>query len=122
MIIPHISTDPMGHSLFGETDLRQTGNDRRVSTVEQSINHWQLIINQPGTALDFAPVPTNTFFAVLSGQMDLTVSNGDVRRLARGDMLFAGDVMGQGHRTKFVGLDPCMMLMFSMPGPLKQPG
>ena len=119
MIIPHLFSDAAGHSQFGEIDLRQTGNAARIATAEQDINFWQLAIHQPGDSFDFQPTGTHKVFAVLSGRMDLTVSNGDVRRLTRGDMLFASDLAGQGHKTHFVGLDPCMMLAITMPGPLK---
>ena len=119
MIIPHIFTDAGGHSQFGEFDWKQTGNAARINTAETAVNFWQVIINQPGDSFDFQPTGANKFFTVLSGQMDVTASNGDVRHLGRGDMLLASDIAGQGHKTKFVGLDPCLMLAVTMPGMLK---
>ena len=103
MIIPHIFTDAGGHSQFGEFDWKQTGEPSRINTAETAVNFWQVLVHQPGDALDFQPTGANRLIAVMSGQVDLTVSNGDVRRLTRGDMLFASDITGQGHKTKFVG-------------------
>lgn len=119
MIIPHIFSDAGGHSQFGEFDWNQTGIPARINSAETAVNFWQVLINQPGDAVDFQPTGMNKFFCVLSGQMDVMVSNGDVRHLGRGDMLMASDIAGQGHKTKFVGLDPCLMLAVDLPTMLK---
>ena len=119
MFLTQILGDADGHSHFAEFDLWQTGNAARIQSAEQAVSYWQVAIRHPGDAIDWRPMATNQIVAVLSGQMDVTVSNGDVRRFCRGDMLFAGDLAGQGHKTRFVGLDPCMMVTIAMPSGLK---
>ena len=61
----------------------------------------------------------STLIAVFSGQMNVTVSNGEERQLARGDMMLAQDFTGQGHMTRFLGQEACNYLLITMPGGFK---
>ena len=121
MKIAHIFSDSTGHSQVGDFDLVQVGRPGGglVGTVLQPVSYWQMSVSEPGDAIDFQPTDMNKVMAVLSGQVDITVSNGDVIRLCRGDMLYQTDVTGQGHKMKFVGLEPCMTLNMAMPNGLK---
>ena len=51
--------------------------------------------------------------------MNVTVSNGEERQLARGDMMLAQDFTGQGHMTRFLGQEACNYLLITMPGGFK---
>ena len=129
MLMPHIYTDPMGHSLLDEIDLNMTvpgGAEvqegtyyRRINSARQDVTDWQIGHALPGHFIDFTPTSAPTFIAVFSGQMHITVSNGEERQLARGDMMLAQDVDGQGHMTRFLGQEECNYLLVTMPGGLK---
>ena len=129
MLLPHIYSDATGHSLLDEVELRMTppgGGDvqegvyyRRINSARQNVTDWRMGHALPGHFIDFAPTGERTFIAVFSGQMHITVSNGEERQLARGDMMLAEDVAGQGHMTRFVGQEPCNYLLVSMPDELK---
>ena len=120
MMIPHISSDASGHSMFGEIDLPQPQrNGGPGGTALQEVAYWQMSLSEPGDVIDYQTTDMNKVIAVLSGQLNVTVSNGDVIRLVRGDMIFATDLTGQGHRMEFAGLDPCLTLQMAMPGMLK---
>lgn len=129
MLMPHIYTDPMGHSLLDEIDLNMTAPGgaevqegtyyRRINSARQDVTDWQIGHALPGHFIDFAPTSATTFIAVFSGQMHITVSNGEERQLARGDMMLAQDVDGQGHMTRFLGQEECNYLLVTMPGGLK---
>lgn len=120
MMLPHIFADSTGHSQLGEIELAQTARQNfGASAALQDVSYWQMSVSEPGDFIDFQTTDMNKVIAVLSGQVDITVSNGDVIRLARGDMLFQTDVSGQGHQMNFVGLEPCMTLQMAMPGGLK---
>ena len=121
MMFPHIFNDANGHSVLGETELMQPNRfgGTGAGSALQDTSFWEISISEPGDSYDFQPTDTNRFQAILSGQVDLTVSNGDVIRLARGDMLFQTDITGQGHTVKYVGLEPCMTLSMAMPGRFK---
>ena len=109
-----IDVDTHGHSFFRESDLPQTGIPRRISSKNQNVLHWKMSLSQPGHYVDFKTVSDLTVVAVFSGQMDLTVSNGETRHFVRGDMLTLWDTSGQGHVTKVVGLEPCHVLQIAV--------
>ncbi|HMN99072.1 MAG TPA: cupin domain-containing protein [Miltoncostaeaceae bacterium] len=49
--------------------------------------------------------PQRQVFCVLRGAIDVTVSDGECRRLSAGDVLFLDDTRGRGHSTHVVGAD-----------------
>ncbi len=116
MKITNIYVDDHGHSYFGVVDLPQTGNERRISAKPQDVKYWQMSRTQPGHYVDFQRVPDPRFVSVLSGRMELTVSNGEKRYFSRGDMFMLQDVTGQGHCTRTIGYEPCETLIIAMPG------
>lgn len=69
-----------------------------------------MTLSKPGHVQDFKTVPDLMILAVFSGQMNITVSNGETRHFVRGDMLVLWDTKGQGHITKVVGQEPCHVL------------
>ena len=50
---------------------------------------------------------------------ELVASSGEERQLCRGDMMLLQDVAGQGHMTRFLGLEACTYLTIAMPGGFK---
>ena len=46
---------------------------------------------------DWHPTPQRQIFFILSGEVDVTVSDGEVRRFAPGGMLLVEDTTGKGH-------------------------
>lgn len=129
MFLPHIRMDEHGHSIVDEIELKmmapgggvaQDGTYyRRIQAAQQDVTYWQIGHALPGHFVDFAPTGVPTFIAVFSGQMHLTVSNGEEVQLTRGDMMLAQDLTGQGHMTRFLGSEPCNYLTIAMPGGFK---
>ena len=111
----NIDVDEHGHSFFREVDLPQYGSAQRLSSRNQKVLWWKMTLSQPGHAVDFTRAPALMFVAVFSGQMNITVSNGETRRFARGDMLTMWDTTGQGHVTTFSGIEPCHALHVALP-------
>lgn len=116
MIITNVFTDEHGHSYFGEVDLPQTGNQRRISAKPQDVAYWQVSRTQPGHYVDFQRVPDPMFVAMVAGRIEITVSNGERRYFSRGDMFLLQDTTGQGHCTRTLGFEPCERLLIAMPG------
>jgi hypothetical protein len=56
-----------------------------------------------GRFSDWHNAPRRQYVFILSGQMEIGVGDGTVRRLMAGDILLAEDLTGQGHTTKAVG-------------------
>ena len=111
----NIDVDEQGHSFFRDVDLPQYGTAQRISSKNQKVLWWKMTLSQPGHHVDFQRAPALMFVAVFSGQMNVTVSNGETRHFTRGDMLTLWDTTGQGHITEFVGLEPCHALHVALP-------
>mgnify|MGYP003541785554 CR=1 FL=1 len=111
----NIDVDEHGHSFFRDLELPQYGTVQRISSKNQKVLYWQMTLSQPGHVVDFKTVPDLRFVAVFTGQMDITVSNGDTRHFTRGDMLTMWDTRGQGHITRFAGMEPCHALHIALP-------
>jgi hypothetical protein len=129
MLLPHITTDATGHSVLGEIELKMAGPGgaaaadnvyfQRLQAAQQEVSSWQIGHALPGHFVDFTPSGASTFIAVFSGQMNIVASNGEQRQLARGDMMLAQDIGGQGHMTRFLGHEACNYLLVTMPGGFK---
>ena len=115
MLFTTIYVDDHGNSYFGEVDMPQTGNERRASAKAQDVEYWRVSKTLPGHYVDFKTVESAQMVSVMSGHMELTVSNGEKRYLATGDMIVLKDTKGQGHCTRVIGFDPCESLIIGMP-------
>jgi hypothetical protein len=111
----NIDVDEHGHSFFKDIDLPQYGSPQRISSKNQNVLWWKMSVSQPGHTIDFAKAPDLLFVAVFSGQMDITVSNGETRQFARGDMVTMWDTTGQGHMVRFGGDEACKVLYIALP-------
>ena len=115
MLFPSIWVDDHGHSYLSEVDLPQSGNERRIGAASQDVKYWRVAKYLPGHFVDFKPVEDIQFVSVMSGRLELTVSNGEKRYLSRGDMILLRDTSGQGHCTKVLGHESCQVLIVAMP-------
>ncbi|MBM3513668.1 MAG: hypothetical protein FJX59_08130 [Alphaproteobacteria bacterium] len=115
MKFANIDVDAQGHSFFQTVDLPQTGRPQRISSKNQNVLWWKMAVAQPGHETDFVKAEGLLFVALFSGQINITVSNGETRQFVRGDMLTLWDTTGQGHRIKAVGLEPAQILYVCLP-------
>ena len=58
---------------------------------------------------DWHPTPTRQWLTLLSGEIEIQVSDGEVRTFRRGDVLFLEDVTGRGHATTVRSAVPVRM-------------
>lgn len=54
---------------------------------------------------DWHPAPRRQYFLLLRGEMELQVSDGEIRRLKPGDVVLGEDTQGKGHRSRAVGTE-----------------
>jgi len=52
---------------------------------------------------DWHPTPRRQFYIQLSGELEVTVSDGEVRRFSAGSLVLLEDTTGKGHLTRVVG-------------------
>ena len=68
----------------------------------------------PGYADDFHPAPGRYLFALLQGEFDTTVSDGEVRRFRPGDVVLVEDVASKGHKSVVVGQSNCEFMFVGL--------
>ena len=61
---------------------------------------------EPGEFIDWHPAPRRQYVITLSGQGEIEVGDGTVRRFGPGDVMLAEDLTGKGHLTRVVGNEP----------------
>jgi uncharacterized cupin superfamily protein len=56
--------------------------------------------------MDWHNAPRRQYVIMLSGQMEIQVGDGTVKRFGAGDVLLAEDLTGRGHTTRVAGDAP----------------
>ena len=69
----------------------------------------------PGYSDDFHPNPYRMIVPIRSGEIETTVSDGEVRRFKAGDILLNEDVASKGHKTVVVGQVAVDFLIVRLP-------
>ncbi len=59
-----------------------------------------------GHFLDWHPAPRRQYVIILSGQVEIGLGDGAVRRFGPGDVFLAEDLTGRGHTLRVVGEQP----------------
>ena len=62
--------------------------------------------SEVGRFSDWHNAPRRQYVVTLSGQVEIGLGDGTVRRFGPGDVLLAEDLTGKGHTTKSVGDQP----------------
>jgi quercetin dioxygenase-like cupin family protein len=60
----------------------------------------------PGYVLTWHCAPRRQYTITLSGEAEIEVGDGTVKRIGPGDVVLAEDLTGQGHITRVVGQQP----------------
>jgi hypothetical protein len=55
---------------------------------------------------DWHPAPRRQYVITLSGEAEIEIGDGTVRRFGPGDVMLAEDTTGRGHVTRVVGDEP----------------
>lgn len=92
-----------GHSHFEEIEvaLQDAGEIGRLS---EAVPARQIIFreNDPSYDYDWHHAPRRQYIALLDGEIEIEVSDGEKRRFTGGDILLVEDTSGRGHRTRTV--------------------
>ena len=65
---------------------------------------------------DFHNAPRRQYVVIMSGAMEIEISDGTTRQLGPGDVLVAEDLTGKGHITRGVGADRRITLAVPLAG------
>lgn len=70
-------------------------------------------VHKPGTFLDWHPAGGYNCITILSGVLEITVSDGTQLQCHPGDVRFTSD-QGKGHTGRVIGDEPCTVLMIKI--------
>lgn len=73
-------------------------------------------VAEPGYFLDWHNAPRRQYTITLSGEAEIGVGDGTVRRVGVGDVLLAEDLTGQGHTTRVVGTEQRLSAVIPLDG------
>ena len=95
-----------GGSRFEDVDVAATssaivpGRPAFASSISISTAGAALMHIEAGWDGDWHPSPKRWFVVTLSGEMEVTTSDGEVRRFGRGSLWLVDDTVGRGHNTR----------------------
>ncbi len=117
MKITRFVATPEGGSQFEEIDIPITNErqDAEGNTLLLSNTYTSpgvCFVDLPeGLNQDWHQAPTRQIVLVLSGRLEVTTTDNQVRQWSTGEVFIASDVTGQGHKTRTI--DGPARLMFA---------
>jgi len=64
-----------------------------------------------GLEQDWHPAPTRQLVQLISGSIEVTTTDNEVRQWGAGDVVIAADVTGRGHKTRVIGDSALVMFV-----------
>lgn len=106
--ILRVYTGDDGESHIEDVDLPlqpfvDTEGAHGEGTPLQKTNGITFRVASPGYVLEWHCAPRRQYTITLSGEAEIEVGDGTVKRVTPGDVLLAEDLTGQGHITRVVG-------------------
>jgi len=107
MKILRLYTGSDGESHFEELEVEfQPLGELTETTSFQDVTDIVFRSAPPGHVQDWHPAPRRQYVITLSGQGEIEIGDGTVRRFGPGDVMLADDLSGRGHITRSVGSQP----------------
>jgi quercetin dioxygenase-like cupin family protein len=66
--------------------------------------------------LDWHPAPRRQWVIILSGELEIGLGDGSLRRFGPGDARLVEDTTGRGHTTRTLGDQPCLAMTVPLAG------
>ncbi len=105
MAVFRMYTGDDGHSHIED----QTVSSHPDLTTEQPTAHIAFRELAAGAFMDWHNAPRRQYVIILSGQMEIGLNDGTLRRFNPGDAVLASDLTGSGHTTKSAGTGPALV-------------
>jgi hypothetical protein len=100
---------------FQEVDYAPPADPVFVSDLEDA-TRFGFLMAGPGSAGAWHPTPVAQYVIVVSGEFDITVSDGTKRRFAAGQTFLVEDQTGKGHYSEIVSDEPAVLAVVHLPG------
>lgn len=112
-----IFADPDGESHFDTLSIDLSSKDFAppappVEVSEIVASRHGFLRAPPGWFGDWHPTPARQFMCLLSGVLEVAVSDGEVRRMSAGAITLLEDLQGRGHSTRVIS-DEAAVLVFA---------
>ena len=115
MAFARIYTGPNGDSRFGELDLPFEPTDpAKPGIFVPKVTGISFRRSLPETSLGWHPAEQPTYVVTLTGESEIEVGNGEVRRFGPGDVVLGEDLTGRGHNGRNVGSEPRIILYITL--------
>ena len=108
-------TDAQGESHFADVDVELQSVDYAPPapplhlSAYQPARQYSFMVAPAGWEGDWHPSPHRQMLVVLKGELEMEVSDGEVRRLRPGDVSIGEDTSGKGHRSLVIGEADCVL-------------
>ena len=96
----------------GETHIEDLEFPRELVTAPAG--EVSLRYQEAGRLMDWHTVARRMYFVTLSGEAEITVSDGETRRVGPGNVTLVEDLTGKGHRTQIAGAGPRLCLAMTL--------
>jgi len=113
-------SDEQGESHFADVEIDFTSTDYAPPAPPLSLSDFthakQIGFMQApaGWSSDWHPTSARNFFVVLSGEWEVTASDGESRRFGSGSALLVEDINGKGHTSRVVSDIDSLAVMVEM--------
>jgi len=103
MKIARLYTGDDGQSHFEDGEVAFTSFDIQEISNEQDVSGVVFRRAPVGHVQDWHPAPRRQYVITLSGEGEIEIGDGTIRRFGPGEIMLAEDVTGRGHVTRCVG-------------------
>ena len=110
-----IVADSEGESHFGTTTVGLTSTDFAPPAPPLDVSEildgrCGFLRARPGWFGDWHPAPSRQYMCLLSGVLEVSVSDGETRTVSPGEVVLLEDTEGKGHATRVVSEEPAVMM------------
>jgi hypothetical protein len=119
MKLLRLYADAHGESHWEERELALPGRARGGAELSAWLPVRGVQIREVPASydLDWHPAPRRQYIVNLDGGVEITASDGEVRRLGPGELFLVEDVWGKGHRSRALDGRPRRCLFLALEAP-----
>src|SRR6267142_640877 len=109
MLYVRLYSDENGESHFEDVEIDLASTDYAPPAPPLSLSSFSpatqfgFMKAPAGWSSDWHPTPARNIFFVLTGEWEVTASDGESRRFSQGSVLLVEDTTGKGHSSRVVG-------------------
>ena len=116
IIFTRMYASPDGETHFEDVTVRTTpvvfgpGLPGGAKGSPAPVSELTFLRMDEGYVNDWHPAPRRQFVIVTTGELEITVSDGESRRFGPGSVFLADDTTGEGHQTRAIGAGGCVVV------------